>query len=287
MNTYKTFSGWLQIVALAVVSFTFAASANALTLGQLIGAVIPPQPQAELPATNGLASGLTPSRAPARQVEPGLWKSKAEFLAAARNGDLIAIDKVLFGGGKESVPIVVSIASILQTDYGVIMPFVEYNPEEMGHGNDRCMYIFDSKVDYVLKTVTKMHALTLSNKAPDFYKAPSDQSIKDVELMVQNMQRGGDFCDPEVLGVWKPHPYKAALLKLMDEYGQATKDYIEAERSSRKAAYVNAQTQQQAAQKARDDAQAKQASDARIAEQQRIEAEEKQRVERNKKRIGG
>lgn len=284
MNTYKTFSGWLQIVALAVVSFTFAASANALTLGQLIGAVIPPQPQAELPATNGLASGLTPSRAPARQVEPGLWKSKAEFLAAARNGDLIAIDRVCFSCMKESTPIVVSIASILQTDYGVTMPF------EMIHSvspDAQCMFAFNENVGYALKSITKMNANTLTNEAPDFYKAPANDSIKNVELMVQNMQRGTSSCDPTVLGVWKPHPYKAALLKLMDEYGQATKDYIEAERSSRKAAYVNAQTQQQAAQKARDDAQAKQASDARIAEQQRIEAEEKQRVERNKKRIGG
>jgi hypothetical protein len=198
---------------------------------------------------------------------------------------------------KEATPIVISIASILQTDYGVALPFREFNRKVMEHmvgAEAQCMFAFNHNVAYALQSVTKMTANTLSNEAPDFYKAPSSESVKDVELMVQNMQRGNGACDPTVLGVWKPHPYKAALLKLMDEYGQATKDYIEAERTSKKTAYADAQVQQQAAQKARADAQAKQDADSKVAEQQRIEAEharieaeEKKREEQNKKRIGG
>jgi hypothetical protein len=278
MNTCKTFSELLRASAV-IVGFALAANANAFTFGQLVNSLVAPNQRMAQPSTG-----------PSTQVEPGLWKSKAEFLAAARNGDLIKINEVQFPG-KESTPIVISIASILRTDYGVTLPFKEINQKAVDTlAGGGCIFVFDRDVGEALGSVAKLNAETLSDAPPDFYNLPSDETIHGVGIS----QRLGDACDITTLGARKLHPYKAALLKLTDEYGQATKEYVEAERTRRKNAYAEALAKEQAELKASADAQAKKDADARVVEQQgieaehvRIEAEEKKREEQNKNRIGG
>lgn len=301
MNIHKISRRSLLALAVAVVCVALAPGVQAQNLGDLLNQVIkgaPQQQAAPQPPTSGqLPSGLQPSAAPPEAVESVLWANKAEFLAVTRNGDLIAIDRAAYFGSKELTPIAISIASILHADYGVALPFSlsdfrEKNPNK--NKNYYCIQSFEiGDVVGMLSPVTEMHAKTLSQEPPDFYKAPSDDSIRHVETAVRNIKQDNS-CDQQILGARKPHPYKAALLKLMDEYGQATKDYVEAERGRRKTAYAEEQAQKQAQQKARDDVQAKQDADARAAKQQRIDEErariqheQKRREEQNKNRVGG
>lgn len=320
MNIHKISRGSLLAVVVAVACTTVAPSVQAqVGLGELLNKALngaPQQQEASQPsASTQLPSGLQPGAAPTKSAEPVLWASKADFLVATRNGDLIAIDRAAYFGSKELTPIAISIASILHADYGVTLPFSLSDLRKGDLQNSGCIQGFERDIDEMLSPVTKMHAQTLSQEPPDFYKAPSNGSTHGVDTAVMFLRRGNN-CDQRILGASKPHPYKAALLKLMDEYGQATKEYVEAERERRKVAYVEeqahradvqakrdaeakaarqlAQQQQAKEQKARADAQAKQAADARAAEQQRIEEErtriqreQKKREEQEKSRIGG
>jgi hypothetical protein len=265
------------------------------TLGNLFKQVLNSEPIQAAPqpmANESLPSGLLPSAAPSRAAEPVLWATKAEFLAAARNGELIAIDGVVHT--HEFDPVVVSIATILKTDYGVAFPFKDFRENSRNSDIQACQRSFEGNVGSALSNVTILHAKTLSDTSPDFYKDPSKDAIRNVDYVVRDLNTSGGYCDLKILGVKKPHPFKAALLKLMDEYGQATKEYVETERGRRKIAYADEQAQKQAQQKAIADAQAKRAADARAVEQQRIDEErariqnvQKKREKQEQNRVGG
>ena len=302
MKTYKITWTSLLASAVAIVSITLTPSVYAqISIGDVFNNSINGVPKhkhaATEPTANGqLPSGLQPSAAPPKSVEPVLWASKADFLTATRNGDLIAIDRIAGPLMAEFRPVASSIAAILQADYGVALP---YSDSDIRKANG-CAMGFVADVANVLGSVAKLHSQTLSQQPPDYFKDPSQESINHVELFVKRLQVPGGgsdnhgSCDLQFLGVRKPQPYKAALLKLMDEYGQATKDYVEAERSRRKTAYAGEQAQKLAQQKERDEAQAKQEADARAAEQQRIDAErariqneQKKREQQEQNRVGG
>lgn len=326
MDAQKILREWLSTSVAIAVGITLTSSVQAqaeVNLVDILNSVFigaTQQKAATQPAASGqLPSGLQPSAAPPQPAQTVLWASKADFLAATRNGELIAIDKA---ASKELTPIAISIASILQTDYGVVLPFRIRDIKKL---TDTCALSFEITIARALNAVTKLHADTLTQEPPDFYKDTKESTITDIGYMERNLKSAnyGNDCDMGILGARKPHPYKAALLQLMGEYGQATKDYVEAERERRKTAYAEEQVQKLAQQTARDDAQAKRDAedktareyahqqqareqkaradaqakrdaDIRAAEQQRINAErdrilreQKRREELERNRVGG
>lgn len=280
MGTRKLYLSSLLTSTVAIVGITLTASAQAqIIFGQPFNraALTPQQQTAPQPSAGGrLPSGLQASAAPPQQVERGLWPTKAEFLAATRNGDLIGVDKIP-DQSAESNSVAASIRAILQSAYGVTLPA----------GDHACALSFNTDVRMALGAVTYLHRETLTTAPPSYYVAAPKYGTSLVNDMVQTMQGNNGFCDPVVLGVRKPHPYKPALLKLMDEYGQATKDYVEAERSRRQTAYANEQVAKQAQQQAQQQASAAAEQQRIDAERARIQLEQKKRAAQEQNRVGG
>jgi hypothetical protein len=242
------------------------------------------QQTAPQPSAGQLPSGFQPNAAPPEAVEPGLWATKADFLAAARNGDLTGIPDIP-RRGDEFEPVLRSITQILRNEYGV-PPL----PRDRNGPVARCMVVYRGYIQRFMSMVTEIQIAELGEHTRHRY-VPSTQEM---EVLVDQVRSSDDGCGMKILGQLKPHPYKAALISLMDEYGQATKVYVDAELGRRKAADAEKQARFQAEQNARADAQAKQDAEAGAAEQQRIDeerariqSEQKKREEQDKNRVGG
>lgn len=207
-------------------------------------------------------AGLSPDAPPSQPPAPTLWTTKADFLAAARNGDMIGLNNA---SEKDLSMVVNSIAAILRGDYGVDLSFLDPQPQYQSNPLSMCPFHFRDVVKRVVRDVTTMRA-TLSDTPPDFYQAPGYDAGRVDEDVKELGRVDNGYCDLKVLGTVKPNPYQAALLKLMGEYGQASKDYVDAERSRRQTAYADEQ-------KAKSEAQAKADAASKAAEQHRIEAD--------------
>lgn len=240
--------------------------------------VIAPKRMADAPPAQ--LPGFTPAKPPAAPAaaERSLWGSKAEFLAAARKGDLSEMAQVTNFGDADFAPVLRSITHILRTDYKV-PPL----PRDAG-----CDLEYREGTKRFMRNVTLLHTTTLSEKAPTFFRESSAEPA--VQESIRTMERGSGNCDMQVLGKRVRHPYAQALTSLMQEYGQATKEYVEAERTRRKTAYAKEQAQVAAEQRAKADAKAKRDAEEqeRIdAERARVEAEQKRLRDQNKQRVGG
>ena len=241
----------------------------------------------------GTATSQSPStvpggaQAPANQPLPP-WPTKAALLDAARQGVFKGLPEIRVDVEKETTPLTNSVIRILRVEYMV--------PPLPGNGSmGTCRGAASSEIRRLLTGITNLHTQGLSEKPPAFYRE-TDTSGSQQNLLVEMRQlgKGGGWCTTKVLGDEKPHPYGLALSKLADEFNAATKEYVEAERGRRVAAFDQEQARVQAEQQGRANAQAQRDADIHAAEQKRIaserariEAEQIKRRQQEKNRVAG
>jgi hypothetical protein len=232
----------------------------------------------------GPASSQPPGIAPAAtapQANQPLppWPTKAALLEATRRGEFKGLPEIRVNPDQETAPLTNSVIRILRIEYKV--------PPLTGNdtmGSLTCRSSASMEIRRLLTAITDGQIQSLSDKPPTFYRetntAARQQNLVEA---IKQLGKGSGLCTTKELGVEKPHPYGLALAKLADEFSAATKDYVEAERERRKAAYEQAQARVQADQQASADAKAQRDSDARAAEQKRI-ATERARIEADQQR---
>jgi hypothetical protein len=149
-----------------------------------------------------------------------------------------------------------------------------------------CRSQASEEIGRLLTSITALHIATLSDKPPAFYRdAPTAALEQDIQLSLRSLGKGGGLCSTKVMGVERPHPYGAALRQLADDFGIATKEYVESQRTTLKADY-------EAQQKAIAEAEAKRKAEADAAQQARINAErariqQQQQQQQQQGRISG
>jgi len=221
-------------------------------------------------------------------ADTGAWPTKAALLAAARAGQFSGLPEVRFDVERETAPLTNSVLHILRQEYGV--PTYATGSSA---GSTNCMTAAAGNVRRLLTLMTAANIDTLSPRLPTFTREVNTAAQQE-NIRLESREAGGGWCASKVMGKDKPHPYGAALLQLADEFNQATREYVEAERERRRSAYAQEQEKQQAAQQTQSDAKAKQDADSRAAERQRIEAErarieadDKRRRQQDKNRVAG
>ena len=227
--------------------------------------------QQPAPATTaiGLPSGMTPAAKPAEPQRETPWRTKAELLAAVRDGEFRGLPEIRVNQAEQTAPLTDSVIHILRHEYGV--PTLSTGKTA---GSMTCRSQASEEVRRLLTSITALRFATLSDKPPTFYKDAQTQSLEqNIQMSLKSLGMGDGLCSTKVMGVDRPHPYGAALRQLADDFGTATKDYVESQRATRKADYDAEQARIVAEQKAKADADAKQAAEARAAEQARIDAE--------------
>ena len=213
---------------------------------------------------------------------PGVFPTKQSLIDAIRQGTLLEIRRASEG---DKVKVVDSVYAILVNE-GQVAPIKE-----------SCRPKFRSDVERVLFENSYMWSKGLNTTPPDFFAGSAahveefKKSVADVE---NTWSRSDLSCDSQVGGRWTPHPYKQALLDLVDDYNKANSAYVQQEVARRKSIHATqvARDQEaaraQQAQIARDQATERASVQQRIdAEAARIRAEEQKRAERDRKRIGG
>ena len=225
-------------------------------------------------------SGAMNSKAPS-QVTPTLnpkYGSKAEFLAAARRGEMIDYTN---GSNANTAPILDSIENIVAKEYGTPIPYTR--------DTDCYRGTLRSELSEVLANVTETKARTRSNNPPDFISnKPSVSDVRDPMQGIRNVCHFGSY------GHRMPVPAIDSLDHLLAEYAVATQAFVDAERTTRQQQYqeqlVRQQEEQrqqeaaeQEAQRQQDAALAKKRAEEKAAEQKRIDAE-RQRIEEEEKK---
>lgn len=219
------------------------------------------------------ADGLPPGVAAPPSV---MWPTKAELLKATRQGAFKGLPEIRVDMERDLMPLTVSVVYILEREYGV--PKIQGRPLEYR----TCLGEVHHNAGRVLRTITEMHLGTLSDQPPTYYREFNAESSVST-LTMQLAQMGRDSCQVKVLGSVQPHPFVAALKSLANEFGIATKDYVQDERKRRMTAY---QAQQEEAARRRREAAAERErleADARAAEQRRQD-EERARTAADEKR---
>jgi hypothetical protein len=217
---------------------------------------------AQATAPTALGSGFTPGAKPDEPKRDTPWRTKADLLAATRNGEFRGLPEVRVNQAEEAAPLTDSVIHILRDEYGV--PTLATGKTA---GSMTCRSQASEEIRRLLTSITALHMASLSDKPPTFYKDVQTQSLEqNIQMSLKTLGKGDGLCTTKVMGVERPHPYGAALRQLADDFGGATKDYVESQRTTRKTDY-------EAEQKALADAAAKRQGDARAAEQARIDAE--------------
>lgn len=210
---------------------------------------------------------------------PGNWPTKAALLDAARQGAFNSIPTMRLsvpGAERDMAPFYMSIKAILHDEYGV-----PAFPEWPGS----CRMEFVNQVTAIFQGLTAANLSVLSDRPPDFIN-PNPDHADGVRDRLKSLQRPGSYCDTQVQGQWKPHPYKAAVPKLLAEYGRALAEWIQGEISRRQTTYAAAQNLKQT--EANDKATRQRAAEQQHidAERARIEADQKRR-QKDKARVAG
>jgi hypothetical protein len=221
------------------------------------------------------------SKPPPSQAAPTLnpkYGSKAEFLAAARRGELIDYTDA---GSNQTAPILDSIEIIVAREYGTPIPYTRTT--DCYRGSLR------TQLSAVLENITKTKARTRSNTPPDFIRIePSVSNGNDPMQGIRVVCRIGNY------GHYLPVPAVDSLDHLLAEYAVATQAFVDAERTMRQQQYQEQLARQreeqlrqeaaaQEAQRQQDAALAKRRAEEKAAEQKRIDAE-RQRIEEEEKK---
>lgn len=168
--------------------------------------------------------------------EAAPWQTKQAFLQAARNGELRNIGNL---DGDEKLAITRSIAAVLKNDYGI--GAIDLS------ARGACQQSFGA-VTWLFQHVTRAHMDTLSNNPPTFTRDSSpEQSARtaaDLQQSIKNIQSSRDYCEQTVFGMNKSSSYKNAAPLLLTEYGQATGEWVAAERARRQSVYAGEQAAQ-------------------------------------------
>lgn len=231
------------------------------------------------------ANTATASGTPRQSGQPlPPWPTKAALLEAARNGTFKGLPEIRVDADLETAPLTNSVIRILRFEYMV--------PPLGGNDSIRtCRGSASGEIRRLLTGITNLHVGSLSERPPSFYRETNTTAIQE-NIQSEMGQLGKGWCSTTLLGVEHPHPYGAALSKLAQEFSAATKEYVEAERGRRIAAYGQDQARAQADQQAKANAQAQRDADIRAADQKRIaserariEAEQTTRQQQEKNRI--
>lgn len=238
-----------------------------------------------------LAVGLVLAPVAMAQTLPGQdpnatpWLTKAALLQAARAGEFRGLPEVRFDIETETAPLTRSVLQVLRAEYGVPPLPADRN----------CVRAALSEVRRLLTALTDGAVSTLGDRPPDFRRENNPRAIaQQLNDVVPRLGTGGGFCETQMLGLRKPHPYGAALKQFSAEFEAATVAWVEEERARRIQAHETANAQQrardeqQAADRQKADAERKAAEQRRIdAERARIEAEQERRKQRDKNRVAG
>ena len=268
----KTFHRIATLLTACAVSGSAAAQGS--TPGQLLDKLLDSgrhgnQPAQPAQGGQPLPSGMSPAAKPAEPQRETPWRTKAELLAAVRDGEFRGLPEIRVNQAEQTAPLTDSVIHILRHEYGV--PTLSTGKTA---GSMTCRSQASEEVRRLLTSITALHFATLSDKPPTFYKDAPTQSLEQtIQMSLKSLGMGDGLCSTKVMGVEHPHPYGAALRQLADDFGSATKDYVESQRATRKADYDAEQARIVAEQKAKADADAKLAAEARAAEQARIDAE--------------
>ncbi len=227
-----------------------------------------------------LPAGMVPA-VPRGNEGTGDWPSKAALLDAARAGSFNGIPhlrlNLLPGAEKEMAPFFLSVKTILHLEYGV-----PAFPEWPG----QCRSEFVNQVTALFQDVVQANLSVLSDRPPEFTNTQASDQSGAIRDRLKNLQRPGSYCDRQVLGQWRAHPYKAAVPQLLTEFGKAQAEWVIAEHRRRKDSYAAEQQRQQTEASERQTRQ-REAEQKRIeTERARIEADQKRR-QQDKPRISG
>lgn len=156
---------------------------------------------------------------------PPLFVSKKEFLAAASRGELAGVGSVS-DSSADAKAIVASVAYILASDYQTPLP----NDRRTGN----CASTAESNVFDAFRSRTDRYTSMLSDRPPNFQgrdePAPTD-------LNVGSLAGFRQWCSQRVLGKDEPYPVVKSFYALLDEYGDATRRFVESKRGQMVAAY--------------------------------------------------
>ena len=212
------------------------------------------------------------------------WPTKAALLAAASAGEFAGIPRSGDADAQTDL-LAASVLYVLQKEYGVPpLP------------NDRqCARGAASEVKYLLSSVLTYSNAGLSNRPPEFSTNINVEPIaENLRSQIKRAGTGGGWCEVEVNGSRRPHPYGAALLSLADEFAKSSDRWVDAERLARQKAYATrvatqkAEDDQKLAERQRADAERRATEQQRIdTERSRIEADQKRRQQQDKNRIAG
>lgn len=154
------------------------------------------------------------------------WPTKAALLEAVRAGQLVSVPRPIDSRGPQATTVVRSVTRILQQEYGV--PVIAQSSS--------CYREYEDMVKLVVRNVTLTFTETLVDSPPYFYRGSNAGAA--LQDLTDRLQQAGGWCDNVQTG---PHPYKPALMQLMNEYGAATKVFVEGRRTQMKEAYALAQ----------------------------------------------
>lgn len=200
-----------------------------------------------------------------------MFPTKESFLAAARKGELAGIANTS-DSSEEGKAITASIATILANEYNTPIPG--------DRANDTCRSVLTGMVHNWLADTTQRYTDSLTQQPPSFYRDVDARPSYEAKSI-------SNYCYARVLGQERPYPFIESLSRFIDEYGQATKAYVEAARTERVHNYQLAeQTKQDAA--ARQEAERRDAEQRRItAQRQRIEEQQRLQKQHDASRVAG
>jgi hypothetical protein len=200
-----------------------------------------------------------------------MFPTKESFLAAARRGELTGIARTS-DTTAEGKAITASIATILANEYNTPIPG--------DRANDTCRSVLSGMVHNWLADTTQRYTDSLTQQPPSFYQDVNVRPLYEAKSI-------SNYCFARVLGQERPYPFIESLSRFMDEYGQATKAYVEQARAERVRDYQTAESAKQDA-AARQDAERRDAEQRRIAAQrQRIEEQQRLQKQRAASRVAG
>jgi hypothetical protein len=245
-------------IGVVVAAVSFNADAQSSIFNQILNTAVQQinRTQPAQGATSDAASYVSAAASPPwlGNAAP-MFSTQESFLAAARRGELAGIPNTQ-DSSEEGKAITASIATILANEYNTPIPG--------DRANGTCRSVLTNLLHNWLADTTRRYTDTLTQQPPRFYR--------DVDVRAPYEARSiGSFCSTRVLGQERPYPFIESLSRLIDEYGQATKAYVEEARAERIHDY-------QAAEQAKQEAAARQEAARRDAEQRRITAQ-RQRIE--------
>jgi hypothetical protein len=230
-----------------------------------------------------LPPGMTRDAKPPQPAPDTPWQTKAELLDAARSGEFRGLPDIRVNAAAQTAPLTNSVIHVLRTEYGV--PTLATGKTA---GSMDCRSQASEEVRRLLTAVTALHVATLSDMPPTFYRdVPAQPLEQNIKMSLRGLGSGDGLCSTKVMGAERPHPYGAALLQLADEFGAATKEYVQTQRATLKAAY-EADLRAKAEAEAKRQAEADAATQAKIdAERARIEQQQQKQKQQQQGRIAG